>query len=307
MQFLRACGFAIKSRLPLPELSPAADISLIEHGSDSVEISLGPLEESVFGLKPAGVLYSAGRSRLYLRIPGLGRLDVKSGRSIRMELEDGSCSDYARTVILSSVLGAIVHQRGMLGLHANTLTPDGQKAVVLAGQCGSGKSTLAAQLIMRGWRSLADDLSAVSISPKPLIHPFGPFLRLWSDAVDRLKLDRGRLTRCRPGLNKWVLSLFDSEFHLAPLPVASIVILTRTPRPSRLLERLSGAQSVSEVLKNAYRRNFIQPMNLAQSHFARALSIVACVPVFRLHCDFNDSRAEEVIEAVTATLAAGHN
>lgn len=52
-----------------------------------------------------------------------------------MNLDHGCFSDHAGTVALGPALGAIVHQRGMLRLHAHALTPDGQRAVLLAGQC----------------------------------------------------------------------------------------------------------------------------------------------------------------------------
>jgi len=300
-----ACGLALHASFPIPELSAITNRSKLNKPTDLVEVSLGRINDPISRLKPAGILFDAGDLEILLKAPGIGRFHMNCGRSIRMELSEGVVSDPARVVLLSSALGAVLHQRAVLALHANALTMGGTHAILLAGQCGSGKSTLAAELVEKGWRSLADDLCAVSVSSSetPLVHPFGPFLRVWSDAVDRLEIDADRLTRARPGLNKWILSLSGQQFHDRSLPISAMVILTRTPNPSGLVARLTGAEAATATARNTYRYHFVEHMNLTSAHFTMAARFAARVPVFRMHCGFPFPQSNQLIDAIHAIQA----
>ena len=65
-----------------------------------------------------------------------------------------------RLYLLGSAMGVLLHQRGLLPLHANAVEIDG-KAFAFMGASGSGKSTLAAWFHDHGYRIIADDVCAV--------------------------------------------------------------------------------------------------------------------------------------------------
>ena len=57
-------------------------------------------------------------------------------------------------------MGAALHQRGILPLHANAVEID-HRAVAFMGASGAGKSTLAAWFHDQGYPILADDVCVI--------------------------------------------------------------------------------------------------------------------------------------------------
>lgn len=302
----KTCGLTLRSEFPIRELEGCEAVSGCDPPSVIIEFGGKRIQQRSLTLKKSGILFHAGDSELLLEAPDHAWFHVRAGSLIRICLQKNVFSDYVRSILLSSALGGIVHQRGMLPMRSNALTYDRKRALLIAGQSGAGKSTLAAELMQQGWRSLADDLCSVSVSSAdpPRVHPFGPFLRLWSDAINRLGITSDRLTRSRPGLNKWILSLSDQQFHSGSLPVSAIVILTRTSNPPCLLERLTGAAAASAVARHTYRYHFVEPMNLAPAHLAMTARFAAHVPVFRIHCGLPFPPSSQLIEAVHTVQAS---
>src|SRR5205085_12132928 len=125
--------------------------------------------------------YSSARPGMLLRVvPGVGRFLARDGASIEYCTEPGADIDAVEAILQGGVLGALIHQRGELPLHATTLiSPDRARTIALAGHSGAGKSTTAYELIRRGWMMVSDDLTRVTIERGvPIAWPGRSKLRL---------------------------------------------------------------------------------------------------------------------------------
>ena len=113
------------------------------------------------------------------------RYFVADGSRIVVQPEEGASSRNVRLFLLGSAFGLLLHQRGLLPLHANAVEIDG-RAVAFAGGPGAGKSTLAAWFSDRGFALIADDVAVIDFEGKtPIIQPGLPRLRLWERAIER--------------------------------------------------------------------------------------------------------------------------
>jgi hypothetical protein len=268
-----AFGLTIASDLPLPEL-PAA-----QAGADSdVSVRLGEISPEL----PGGQLVDRGitaRPGALLINFETARFLVTDGREIRVQPGAAAADKEVRAYLLGSAMGALLHQRGLLPLHANAIEIDG-KAVAFAGPSGVGKSTLAAWFRGRGRRLLSDDVCAVSFDEhgRPLAWPGIPRIKLWADALDAFGHNAGDLERVVNWEEKFSLPI-TTEASLAPLPLSRIYVLEATEAAPNI-KRLGGASAFDALASNVYRSEFAAPLGQSEALFANTLAVLRSTKLF---------------------------
>ncbi|MCX5944363.1 MAG: hypothetical protein NTZ53_03445 [Cyanobacteria bacterium] len=166
-----------------------------------------------------------GLAELRLNVEGIGQFRVWGGHTIAWSRCHPQVGDQdLRTFLLSSAVGALLIQRGLLVLHGNALVKDG-KAIVCLGHSGAGKSTLAYALMRQGWQLLADDLVAITSDGRVL--PGIPRIKLWEDAAVAFGLVPSQLQPVRQGLRKYLISGSAIDLAPQPVPLQSIYFIHR--------------------------------------------------------------------------------
>jgi len=166
-----------------------------------------------------------GFADLRLNVEGIGQFRAWGGHTIAWSRCHPQVDDQdLRTFLLSSAVGALLIQRGLLVLHGNALVKDG-KAIVCLGHSGAGKSTLAYALMGQGWQLLADDLVSITADGKVL--PGIPRIKLWEEAAVAFGLDPAQLQPVRQGLRKYLISGSAIDLAPQPVPLQSIYFIQR--------------------------------------------------------------------------------
>jgi hypothetical protein len=267
-RYYRAFGLQISSEIALPELasSPAparseADLS-IRIGSIPDPATPGRDVCPDVTLFDGGLLVDVEPARYF----------ISAGRDIVVEPKTATMSRDIRGYLLGSALGAALHQRSLLPLHANAIVgPAG--AVAFAGPSGAGKSTLAAYLLGQGYRVQSDDVSVVTPAPDgPAVQPGVARIKLWNDALIGLGRTEGGLERIWEGEDKYSLPLPTDVAE--PATLKRIVVLSRAPSDKQLeLERLTGPRAVAAVVANIYRWEFAVALGGAGALFAKVIEL----------------------------------
>jgi hypothetical protein len=230
-------------------------------------------ERRGYNVTPEGTLLS---------IEEAGRYLIKEGRMILAERSPSGSERNLRLFLLGSALGALLHQRGLLPLHANGIEIEG-RAVLFLGHSGAGKSTMAAWFHDRGFRILSDDVCVVTLDGKgdPTAHPGIPRLRLWSEALRAsgraeedfdLAFDEGE---------KFNVPVAAKE-STGPLPLDQIYLLGRAESEADVpvIDRLQGVEAVDALVGNTYRGAYLPFIGGTQRHLMSCLHIVGRIPVF---------------------------
>lgn len=271
MQFT-AYGMTFDSDIELPEFSRA-----VSAGPVDVRITTGTVPEHLDDSLSSGVLYEVSASRFLLRVPDVASYLV-SDDQIVVEICDGSTEQEARVFMLGSAMGALLHMRRLLVLHAAAFTFD-ERAVLLAGPSGSGKSTLLGALVERGYPMIVDDVCAVDIADDdPWVRSGYARTRLWADSAGKLDVDVAALPRTRPTLEKYerqVPNAFDPE----PRSMRTLYLLNARNEETFEIAQLTAIDAFRAVLANTYRRAFIDGLEMRAEHFRLATSIASIVPV----------------------------
>ena len=172
--------------------------------------------------------------------------------------------------LLGSAFALLLHQRGLLALHGNSVVIDGH-AYVFVGPSGSGKSTLAAWFHDRGYQLIADDVSVVAFSStgEAEVRPGLPRFRLWHDAI----ASSGREIK---GLQHSYeeddpLGKYDVPASLLArdtTPLGGVLLLERGDKT--FINPLKGLEAIEVLFANLYRGEYL----LGDQHRAQWLTCV---------------------------------
>jgi hypothetical protein len=271
MHRYRLFGLSVLSQVRLPEL-----VTDPGDGEADVRIDLGTIPSQA---EETAGLHIDGNDAL-LVIPSVGRFLSRSGREMVIEPDHGVSDRNLRLYLLGSAFASILHQRGLLPLHANAVIVEG-RAIGFMGHPGAGKSTLAAWFHDRGFDVLADDVCVVTAGPdgSPLAHPGIPRLRLWREALEAGGRDASAYERSFDDMDKFTVPT-DLERTLPAAPLSHLYLLEKAEgEPS--IERLEGSAAVEAMISNTYRGAYVGPMGRTREHLLACAQLARTVPVFR--------------------------
>ncbi|MGJ4953891.1 hypothetical protein [Bradyrhizobium sp. HKCCYLS20291] len=278
------CGWRVHSELALPELAAWS-------GDDRVPDlvirtgSIPPQLEEAMVVSPLLQVTREGQARL--AIDGVATYWLRSPHEIVIAPIVAPDAPDIRTFLFGTMLGLLIHQRGLFPLHASAVQI-GNKAIAMAGMSGAGKSTFAAALTRRGHKLLCDDVCVIDsqAAPAPLVRPAFPRVKLWKDALDAMGIAAADLPANRMGQQKYYLRFDDAaDFEIAPVPLGSIYLLTPGRAPvvgQGDIRRLPPMAAVMTLHGQIYRHRSAQVWGLEPRLFAAAGRIASTVGVHHL-------------------------
>lgn len=267
-------GLRLRSEWLLPELSAcgaqeAPDIVIVRR-------AIPP------GL-PHGPMLQMMDDGVLLTIEGVARYWIAEGASIGVDPETGARDENVRLFLLGSAMGILLHQRGLLPLHANAVEVAG-RAIAFVGRSGAGKSTLAGWFHDSGHRVIADDVCVVRFNAagEPFATAGIPRLRLWKDALlaSGRSPDDYRLSYAGDeNYEKYDVPLGKCE-DAPELRLAAIYQLEEGSEFA--ISALNGVAAAQTLFANTYRGAFVQLTGKPRDHWDACLRLLARTPVFRV-------------------------
>ena len=270
----RVYGLGVRSDLPLPELNREEN-----PGDADVDIRIGRVPRSA----EEGI--SLGPDGAILRIKDVACYLMRNGREIIVDACPGASDRNVRLYLLGSAMGVLLHQKGLLPLHAKAVEVDG-RAVAFMGESGAGKSTLAAWLHDRGHRVIADDVCVLRFDEergRVRVDPGLPRIRLWKDALQRSGREPDNYELSWAGdesYEKFDVPVSPERSATAELEVAAIYLLSAGERFG--IELLTGVDAVDAVFSHTYRGFVVAQLGQNRLHFDAAVNVVRSTPIFRL-------------------------
>ena len=286
----RLFGLRVASTMPLPDLTETP-------GDDApdVTIDMGALppptapEPMGLSITPAGAM---------LNVPEAGRYLVTDGNRIVVDPRPDVTERTVRLYLLGSAIGAVLHQRGLLPLHANVIAFNGA-AVAFMGHSGAGKSTLASRFHDRGLPILGDDVCVVRQDGggPAMAQPGLPRMRLWADALAASGRVAGDYPASFDDMDKYDVP--TAAIASAPLPLAAIYDLrAAAPGAPGAITPLKGVEAVQALVANTYRGGFLPMLDGVQRHLMQCVALSRQVPVFRLDRRWGLDRLDAEVDRI---------
>jgi len=291
--YYHAFGLNISSELELPPLMT------VEH-IDQADVTIrrgGVSETGLTTTEKSTPFFQCAKDALWLHVPEIARFLVVDGCTITVDAiaED---EQSIRLFLLGSCLGAILHQRGLLVLHANAIR-FGDHCIVFAGASGQGKSTLAAAFHKLGHEILTDDVCA--INAEGCVAPGYPQLKLWNDTLARLEMDKADLHKIRLQVEKFAYPI-KNGFRQEPLPVKAVYILASHNRDEFEFEEIKGMEKFQPLKNQTYRKGYLDGMALNAGHLKLCGSIAGKTRLVRITRPNHGFKLKELVEHIQADL-----
>jgi hypothetical protein len=318
-----AYGLRLTSNLPIAGLSPCSSID-----SPDVQVKLGTLPESNSSNGGVKLRYSSPRS-YQTGEPDVQIWDVHNGEFLRVLYRDGvefwldrhlttlwaywptdSSLEDAVSYLVGPILGLLLRLRGIVCLHASSVSIN-DRAVVFLGSEGAGKSTTAAAFAQRGYAVLSDDIVALVENRHQFrTLPAYPRVNLWPDSVSLLFGSPEALPVISPGWEKRCLKLEEAEgskFEERPLPLGAIYVLEKSAGGSEKgVEIVSQKTALITLVGNTYATNFLDATQRAEE-FKILSRVVATVPVRKIVRGKSVAEVEPFCAAIQRDFAGIHS
>jgi hypothetical protein len=292
----RIAGLAVSSDIELPGFPQGPP------GAADVVIARAAVPPALPDADASGPTWALRPGRFLLAVPGVARYLLRDGAAIDYEpAADAEPGDLA-AFTLGAAFGVLLHQRGLVVLHASSVCVNG-KAALFLGPSGAGKSTLAAALVRRGYPLVADDFCVISVGPagQPLAHPDGSLPKLWTEAIEELDLGERRVQPVRGRLQKFYMERSLGGVSEAPLPLGPAFVLREARAPHRPgIQRPNIVDAARLVRANAYRPGVVRKMGQEALYFLAAAAIGNGDGVFYLTRALDFAAMDAVIEGLEA-------
>jgi hypothetical protein len=299
MYTYKAYQLNIHAEFPIPEFPEGEETGT----ASDVIIRQGTLPAALENVTGKGVLYQATANQFLLTIHDVARYLVQNGNEIIVEPYPGSLESDVRVFLLGSCIGALLHQRGILVIHAGAIYTD-KGAVLFTGPSGIGKSTLLGELMRRGYKMMVDDVCGVVLDPAgtPLVLPGYPRTRLWSDAAHRLEQDISTMERTRPAMEKYERQA-PEQYWDQPAPLRRIYLLSSSNKDELDLKPVPRIHMFSIVLHNTYRQQFLDGLEMRAPHFGLVATVAKYSNVRRVTRPSHPFRLTELADRIEQDLA----
>ena len=260
-------GLRVRTEIPLGDLPPTS-------GEADVVVRFGPAR-ALATRPPRPGCFEASPGRVFLGTAGGGVLLARHGREILVEGDD---SDALASLVLGQGLASILHQRGVLTLHASAVAVGGG-AVAFLGDQGAGKSTAAAALVGRGGRLVTDDVLPVRglDAGTPSVAGGYPFLKVTEPTARALDDDPAALAAAYSAAAKW-----KKAVPVAPdaCPLRALYVLESGADLG--VHRLLTLDAFRHVARHAFTGALARSTRTGDRCLDRYAALARCVPVFRL-------------------------
>ncbi|RYG89059.1 MAG: hypothetical protein EON59_02385 [Alphaproteobacteria bacterium] len=288
-------GLSLRSSIALPELCPArAD------ASPNVCIESGVM--AGWSVDSATSHLEVVDGAVVLTVPQVARFTIIGGRRIIVDADCDAPAESVRLFLLGSAMGMLLHQRGVVPLHANAIVVD-SGAIAFLGPSRAGKSTLAAAFLDRGHAILADDVCALAQrNGEYMVLPGVPRLKLWRDALENSGRQSSDYARVLGTADKFsVPTAKPASAEAAPL--SALLILVRDDEVDLAINRLSGMEAFRAVVENIYRGSALEQIRDSSAWLGICSDLVDKIPIFELRRGWDAKKIDASVATIAAVLA----
>ncbi|MEP4855424.1 MAG: hypothetical protein ABJV60_00050, partial [Lentilitoribacter sp.] len=297
MKHYRYCshGIIINSEIEIAEYQAADD----QRFQPDVHIKLGDVAKTgIANPKWQRHLTQVNIEHVWMDVPGVARFLITKGIKITVDPYPGADNADLCAFLVGSCMGAILHQRDFLVLHASAVVFQ-DKLIAICGQSGAGKSTTASTFAQRGAQIFTDDILVIDSHGQAW--PGAPNLRLWKSSLDALGKDVSDYQQIRRKLPKFSIPVTKPWPQSGSRSVDAVVILERhefVEHIDCISEPIAGIQKFRELEEQIFRRDAIFAMGHNKKHMIHSAAFVKNIPMLRLKRPTSKFSGNEVTQSI---------
>lgn len=266
-------GLTLDSEIEFPEL-------LKTEQSPQLQILYGNVPESLDPESFKGARFQINKKEFLISIDNVVRIYYKDPKIIVQPL-DKVDENSIRAFILGPVLGAILHYKNRLPLHASGILVDG-KAVLISGRSGVGKSTLALSFYKQEFALISDDICSIEMIDKNvMLLPGFPQMKQWPASLKIFNENIEEFDLVRPEIEKrnYPAKNFVTKNEIE---ISQIFFLKSHNKENIEINKLSGIDKFSALKNNTYRKSLIPHTGNIESHFRLCTKVSELIEMYEV-------------------------
>ncbi|NLX09624.1 MAG: serine kinase [Chloroflexi bacterium] len=286
-------GINLHAEMELPELAGG-------EGTADATVRFGKVDRLPAEAASQWQSWHATPTETCLFFQGIGAFLVRNGTDIVADPAENAEPGVIRLAILGPALSMLLHQRGLLVLHASGVAVR-ERVIGFLGGSGWGKSTMAAALHTRGYPLVADDLVVIDFErgEVPLVMPGFPQLKLWPEAITSLGDSPEQLERLHPLMDKRARRAIDG-FSPEPLPLHCLYVLEDSDALG--IDPLPRQQAFIELVGHSHDALLLEETGASSEHFRQCTRLVNATPIYRLNRPRDLARLPDVVALIEQSL-----
>ncbi len=169
-------------------------------------------------------------------------------------------------------------QRGFSCLHSTTLDIDG-RGLIISGVSGAGKSTTALELMKKGYKFLADDMTIINPGVSDMIRPCNALQKVCRDVAETL--DPAKLLYINEKRDKFAY-INEEEFCTEQRPLNTLVLLRVDDIEEIKVEQMQGLDMYLRTLETLYLAEIYSFKGTPEGDKLRCLQAAGKMKIFRI-------------------------
>ncbi len=292
MFFYHLYGLGILSEINFPELIPKkSNIDVVIRFGDTSKLSGTILKEYYLDNT---VKFQFISNRIHFFWHDVEIYVIRDGKEIIVNPNAGLDENILKLFILGSALAIILHQKGMLVLHANAININNQ-AVAFVGPSGSGKSTTSLALCRHGYNLISDDVLCIQVKKNglPMIFPGFPRLKIWPEVIKNTYKNLESTPKLHYNTDK--RSYYVDNFSDSPLPLKAIYLMETGNKTC--IKETSSQDSIVELIKSSYCLSIFNEEELSKN-LNQCSKIVNMIQIKRLKVRHSFKTFHELVNII---------
>lgn len=273
MYYYELFNLTIKSDIPILQLITIAPCEEVD-----ITFEAGSIPDDILEKENQDIHYEFGDTRSWL-VNSYMRMIIENGNHITYFKKDNCPEMYLTSYLLGWGMSMVCMQKNMLAMHCSVVT-DGNKAYLISGESGSGKSTVTRELLNKGFKLMADDMTLVKIDENGdvVVTPAFPYQKLCRDAAMKCGTPMEEMIYIDEEKDKFLVPCKDIFSHKT-LPIGGLMVIYRHPKEDVIFNTVEGFDKLHAYANNLFLRHLLGPKKYDAKLGALMLKMAGKTPI----------------------------
>lgn len=222
---------------------------------------------------------------------------IKNGNEIIIYKLSNNIKDI-KAFLLGTAFGILLIQRNTVTIHGGSVKIK-DKVFIFTGKCGAGKSTLVAGCKNKGYKFLADDVSALTLEDNNVyVNPAYPQQKICDDALKELDIDSSNLHMFDLERKKYSVTDKNNFINDKKESFGIIEIMPKDDINQVRIKEITGIEKMNFILRNIYRIECARAIGIRDEYLNNIIKISAKLKIFILERPINEFTIKEQIKKI---------
>lgn len=298
----RIYGLKVESELEISEAYKecAADRGSVAKADVQVRLADMPqkVKQSIKIDGRTGNMLIKGEDFVFFRIKDVADYLVQTSE-IRVSAFCEVTLHPVRTFLLGTAFGIWMIMNNIVALHGGAAGKD-KEGIIITGESGAGKSTITNKLLSNGWKFVADDVCALTVSAQGVhINMAYPQQKLCRDAALNMGYRTDDLIYIDENRDKFAVRLKDGYLSEGAA-FSQLYEICFSDTEELRITRLDGIEKLQAVTRNIYRREATFDIwgSIPPQYFKNCLEITKNIDVYRVERPRGRDTVEDIMRFI---------